>query len=590
VYTLKGKLSTDFSNNDTVSASTTPSTQWSSPVGQTTGTTLTLSATPVTGNTFTAKAAAIVISTNATDPSAQNVVAGVQDFVFTKVTFDGTASGEDVRFSTLSFNVRTVKGSTGVAGTDGVASGASYPTNCQIWDGTGALNTGSNMVTPSTDGDKTFTLDNQLIVTKGTFKVVNIGCDVSGSSVATDTIKWSLPTSGTAITGTGVTSGQSAAITYTAAQAGPVMTLQTGGSLTVTLDPASPSAVLAAANTTNVTLAVLRVHATNEAINLTNLAFKLSDTGNNTPQDLVQYTVWDGATLVGSGVFNAFDNSTTTLTAATLIPKDGDKILTVKGDLNAVGTSLPGGQGDHVVVDHDTGGPTGLGTRGTGVSSGGSINDSSALDTASAGVRMFRSIPTVAKLSVPTNTLNAGTMSLYRFKVTADAKGDVGLYKFTFVIATSSTVTVTNVIVYGYSDSAYSVPAYANGGRLNSTAINGWTTGADIDVKFDPAAQGGAGTEVIQVPAGTSRYFDVTATIGGTVAAGQSVQTQLQGDNASATLAKATAVDILSTAQNNFIWSGNATTTSGFGNVDWANGVNITGLPSTNLSPEVVSK
>ena len=44
VFTLKGQIGTDFANNDTIQASTTPSTDWSNATGQSTGNTVSLSA------------------------------------------------------------------------------------------------------------------------------------------------------------------------------------------------------------------------------------------------------------------------------------------------------------------------------------------------------------------------------------------------------------------------------------------------------------------------------------------------------------------------------------------------------------------
>ena len=192
IYTLKGKLSTNFENNDTVVASTTPSADWTTVTGQTTGTTITPSASIITANTMTAKAATVAISTNANNPTAQSIVAGVQDFVFAKITFDASNSGEDVRFSTLQFDVNT-------------PTNADYPTNCQLWDGATALNTGGNTVTPTTDGDKTFTLDQHLIITKSSIKVINFACDLPGGLTSGSTIRIDTPDAAGDITGTGVT-------------------------------------------------------------------------------------------------------------------------------------------------------------------------------------------------------------------------------------------------------------------------------------------------------------------------------------------------------------------------------------------------
>src|SRR3989338_1158728 len=107
-------------------------------------------------------------------------------------------------------------------------------------------------------------------------------------------------------------------------------------------------------------------------------------------------------------------------------------------------------------------------------------------------------------------------------------------------------------------------------------------------------------TDVIQVPAGTTRYFDVVATVS-SVSTNSSVSTQLEGDAAFPTngisgitpltgyMAKVGIVGINGDNNNDFIWSPNATTTATISHQDWTNAYGVIGLPSTNMSAEVVS-
>ena len=169
---LKGQLTSAFEANDTIVASTTPSTSasasnnWTSVKGTVTGNTI--FPTPysaVSGSTMTIKSATVTISTSAS-PAAQTIVAGAQGFLFANYQFDGTSSGEDVKFNTLSLDYN-------YGGTD------TYLTGCQLWDGATALNTGSNVVNGSTvvtPQPKTFTLDQPLTITKGTVKTVTLKC------------------------------------------------------------------------------------------------------------------------------------------------------------------------------------------------------------------------------------------------------------------------------------------------------------------------------------------------------------------------------------------------------------------------------
>jgi len=297
---------------------------------------------------------------------------------------------------------------------------------------------------------------------------------------------------------------------------------------------------------------------------------------------------YDSGAQVGEAFFTSSNYATSTLTTAFRIPKDSDKYMTVKVDLATIGTTGLATQGHLVTVDYE--GSDSTGTRGTGVNSGSTINTSSTSDTAVNGLRLFKSVPTVAKVSVPTNSLSNGTKSLLRFKVTADSAGDVGLYKFTLQVSTTTAV-VTSLNAYGYTDAAFSNPVSGvnAGGKLMNSDTASFANNTDLNIIADNA---GTATN-IQIPAGQTRYFEVLATVASS-AAGASVSTQLQGDAAYPQLADymgtVTLVDDDAGSNDDFIWSPNATTTSTNNHVDWVNGYNVTGLPGTNLTAEVLSQ
>ena len=348
-YTLKGKIGTEFATNQTIAASTTPSTDWTSVTGQTTGNSITPSPTSaITANTMTVKAAVLTISVSAS-PASQSVVAGAQSYTFANVQFDATASGEDIKFSTVPLTFTN-------GGT------ASYITGCSLYDSSTALNTGSNAVAGPT-ATPTFTLDSNLTISKGTVKTIALKCNIAGSATSSSTFLFGIPAAAS-WSGTGLTSGQSATITATAASSG-TMTIG-AGSFTVALDSSSPSYYLAAANTTGNTAAILKFHANNEAINLQKVSLQLTNpSASSSPNDIVKVTLWDGSTQVGEAIFTGSNrNATSTLTGTVTIPKDGDKILTVKTDLAEISSTGIGRQGAFVAVDYD--GADSTGTQGVG--------------------------------------------------------------------------------------------------------------------------------------------------------------------------------------------------------------------------------
>ena len=587
-YILKGKLGTDFTNNQTITASTTPSTDWTSVTGLTTGDTITPSPTSaVTGNQMTVKSAAVTLSVSA-EPVAQTVVAGISGFTFAKYIFDATASGEDVKFTSVPLAYDVVSGS------------ATDLTNCQLWDGSTALNTGSNVVNPSAESSSTtFTFDSPgLVIPKGTTKIISLKCDIAGNAASGSAYRWGYDSAQT-LNATGMTSGQD----ITEGENDSVGQLMTvgAGALTVELDSSSPSYQVASAGTTGVTLGVLKFHAANEAIKLERVAFQLSNTASNSPLDLVDGKIYlyDGDTLVGEAVFtSASDYATSTLSGDFIVPKDGDKRMTIKGDLAAIGTGQPGTQGHLLTVDWDADDSTG--TRGVGQSGGTTRDHSSTSDTSVDGVRIFKSVPTLARItSGLSSTLITGNMKLYRFSVTADPSGDVSVYKFTFRIATSATptgsasTTVTNLKLFAYTDSDFSqaVSGFPSG-QLNTT-ISGLPGDGTTDINVLCNHSQGPTDDKLVIPAGQTYYFQLTADVAltGSITSG-SITTTLQGDAAYPSLSgfMAQAADIDDDTNDDFIWSPNATTTSLTTHADWTNGYYVPGLSSDNMDAYTITK
>jgi len=566
VYTLKGQIGTDFANGDTIQASTTPSSDWTNVRGDITGDTITLTNGITEANTMTVKAGAVTVSVSST-PSSQNVVSGITNFTTSNIQFDATQSGEDVRFTSAQFRYE--------------AAGTTEVTNCFAYDGATRLN--NSAVNPTSAGAKTFTFNNSLTVPKGTVKTVAIKCDLPGNMTADETFGWGINSADT-ISGTGIGSSQTIAASFST-DVGPVLTVKGGGTLTVTNDSSTPSYAIAAGGSTGVTLGVLRFHATNEAMRLDRLAIQMSNVAaTSSPSDLQQVTIWDGATQVGTAIFTGTSrNATSTLTSSVIIPQDGDKTLTIKGNLSAIGASQPGTQGALIQVDYD--GDDSTGTRAIGQSSGATVNHSSTSDTAFDGVRVFRSYPTLAVLGVPTTALVSGTNVLYRFSVTANNSGlGIGFNELTANFATSSVNTLTNAELYAFTDSGFSTPVSGFASGLLVTVASPIIGANEFDL----------GSTVLQIPAGATYYFEIRADATLSGSGTEQISTKLLGDAAfpvgEATL-MVSAADADATATNDqFIWSPNATTTSTVNHLDWTNGYGIVGLPAGGTNTVTLQK
>jgi hypothetical protein len=581
-YTLKGKIPTGAPNGATVVVSATPSSGWTNVTGQTTGNTISLSSNGnFSMNTMTVKSASLTVSVSSS-PAAQSIVPGGR-VTFTNYQFDASDSGEDVRFGVLPVAYDQ--------GNNGTAAAPSKMTSCQLYDGATALNTGSNVLNPSATSDATttsplatsVTLDSQYTVPKGTVKTLSFACNVSSSADNASVMQWGL-TNGVAMTVTGVTSGADVSESLTTAN-GSLMTVSTG-SFAVSIDSSTSNYMTVAGGSTGVTIGTFKFRASNEAVSLQKVGLTLST---STPSDLGTVYLYNGATLVGTATFTgAATTATSTLSSPLTLTKDTDVLLTIKADLANIGSSDTGTEGRLVKIDvtnaEGSGASSGTTLRVAGVSAG--VN----------GVRMFKSFPVVASDTLPSTGVADGR--LMRFKITADSHGPVGLFSLDFTIATSSFasgggVTLPKVMVY--SDASYSLPVSGSyGAATGQFGSTGYVSTSGNSGSFTASTTGSY--VPLQIPAGTTYYFQVEATVQSTQT-GTSVTTTLNGDAAyidpahlnigtvgpTVPLTSSTTGAIADT-NNDFIWSGNATSTTGVNGNDWANGYGILGLPSGGFS------
>jgi hypothetical protein len=461
----------------------------------------------------------------------------------------------------------------------------------------------SNVVNPAstltTADNVTFTLDNPLVVTKGTVKTITLKCNVATGATDAKYFSWGIDVStGSLMTVTG-SSGSDVVETATAS-AGQQMLV---GTATLVITTAtSPSYTIAAAGSTGNIIGNINFRATNDVITLQNVGLTLTNSASSSPNDLIKVTLWDGGTQVGSAFFTGTNTTaTSTLDIPVILPQNQDKTLIVKADLTTIGSGSAdiGVQGHLLSVDANAS------TKGVGSSSGTIWATGS---TAFSGLRIFKSYPTFAGITLPSGSLVSGTVAdLYRFSVTANSAGPIGIYKFTVNIATSSTptgtstTTVTNLKIMAYTDSGFSsaVNGFSPAGQLNDT-IAGLVSSGNTDVLLTASTQG-TDKDYLQIPAGATYYFRVlgTITMSGSPTGAQ-VVTNIQGDSVfpitnvyvtnggTGFMASTTGID--TDDEDDFIWSPNATTTSVTTVTDWTNGYYVTGLPSDNMDSKTLTK
>jgi len=252
----------------------------------------------------------------------------------------------------------------------------------------------------------------------------------------------------------------------------------------------------------------------------------------------------------------------------------------------------------------------------SGTAAGSTSITKNGLDATFNTFSIFASLPTVTRLSFDgdnTITSDNQVVSLYKFKISADSAGPIGLYKFTFGIATSSVnlcndatnvsdttgyylyisdseSTLGDVVSRGSATSKADMVAVASGSSLNQVILETY-----FDVNDDDST--GTAQEQLIINAGDTKYF----TLRGTIASGydpptteaNSISTVMAGDASfgATTLKKADDVDAVD--QDDFIWTDlNAdlySSSTATNTIMYVNGYRVPGMPTASTTAQVVS-
>lgn len=560
-YIIKGDLDSNFAADATVYMQFgTPNSKITAK-GEITNNSISPNpASNINGDTVTIKIADLNISTSSS-PAAQSVAAGTSGYVFANFVLDATQSGEDIKVTQLA-----------IKHTSSAYNIHSYITGISLYDGSTLLNTpqaGESSTTVST-ATSTITFTNPLIITKGTAKTITLKADISGSAADGSTHQFGLV--GTACaTSYGNSTGNSVTEDVTNSD-GQTMTITTGGTVRMTNAGANPSTGLILADSTN-TMGIFTFEALYESIEIQKVGLTIAS--GNDYKDIDWLQLYDGATKVGE---IQVTSAQATITPADLvIPQNGAKTLTLKAVTHKVGQLESGTSGDGIVI-----GVTGLEAKGK--STGSTSVTKTGLDTTTTNtLYIFKTKPTVTKVSL--SGMANGEQDLYKFTVAADSKGDVGFYKASFNISTTS-ATVTNFKIYEIDGSS---ETDLSSNVLTTTEVqtsgSGGTGGTVVlNALFDTDSTGiAAGGEMRTIGAGSSKTYALRGNVTnwGT---NSSIQVQMLGENSTVTMQVASTVD--NDADDNFIWSDlflGYTSTTATAAVEWTNGYKILATSSQNF-------
>ncbi len=594
-YTINANLNSSVTSASTIQMRLSTPSSLATSKGTVTNQSITAGPTSdVSLDTASVQAAALKVSTSAT-PGAQSVIVGASGFTLANFILDAANSGEDVRVTQFNVVIKTSANSiqTNVA-------------NLTLYNGsTQLLPIVQPVAAAATTATSTISLTNPVIVAKNSQVTLTLKGDfVTGSNP--QTISFGLNGSAAVVaTGAVTASSVTAGVTN---NDGAVMTIVASGTMTVAADASSPSqGQLLSGGQSKVDVGDLLITSNNEDLDLQNINFVVNtaSTGGTLTTQVATVYLFDGSTQIASVV----PTSTTAVTFQGLqgkfvIPKGGSKKLGIKVDTNLVtnnngdGNVAVSGQGIIFTVAEDD-------YNAKGVSSGSLLSAANKSGTFTGQqFQDFKSVPTWSVVSLSSTTLaNQSGLTLYQFKVTADPKGDLGFYKASFQVTTSTpsgTLTIGSYKFYENPGTSNQVDLTTDGARAFTTMAS--DSVANVKLLFSTSAQTTTnGGQFRFVPAGTSNTYQLQATVSGSVS-GSSVSTVQLGDSAftavypnaagGATTGNNTSTGISgqSATTNNFIWSdlayGNSSSTA-TDTQEWFNGFRVSGMNPTSASVTV---
>ncbi len=384
-------------------------------------------------------------------------------------------------------------------------------------------------------GTSTYSI-NEPLVANGTMSFAvyaNLNANVTGSLVTT-----------LAVSGTSQSSGNAVSSTYTVGQ-----TITVGsGVLTVAADASTPVSALVVGNTMP-KVGSFKFTGLNDSFTIDELTLQLLG-GAADAAAIKNIVVKDGATTLATTPVNVNTLRATSTGLTVTLPYNTNKILDVYADLGNIGTggASTGANVGVKLASYEYLTSNGQKTRVYGVA------------TATNPFYVYKTKPTITNVALPTTVLTAGTQTLYQFSITADAGGTIAWQKLKFTVATTSGVTVSNFNIYDAANQSTPLTGFASPLSFNS-ATGVVTASSTID----------------QEVSGSKTYV-LKATVGGTIASGASVSTNIAASGVSF-VAPTDVVTVAGTAAN-FVWSDEAVIGHSGTTADWNNDYLVKNLPT----------
>jgi len=471
------------------------------------------------------------------NPANVTVAAGTTKQLFGNFVLDASSSGEDIKVTQFRFTHQASK-----------AGIHSYVTGITLYDGSTVLNIpksgGKN--TGSTQTTLTITLTNPLIISKGTAKTISIKADISGSAENGTTHKFII-NNDAGVLSFGNSSNNAVTETGNFPLNGTLVTIAGSGALNLSNAGSNPVMGAVIADTTQI-IGEFDFKALYEDIELEKMGLTITP---NKYINIDWLQLYDGSTKLGE--IQITGNNATITPSNLIIPQNTTKTLTLKAATHKVGSLESGTSGDNFAVAVTDVDAKGVNTGSTSITVNG-------LNTTKTNAQyIYKTTPTITKIHL--SGMANGTQDLYKFIATANSKGDVGLYKFTFSIDKDSV-------------DVYNLELYETGG-LTETIL----TTNPVSISNNLVEMYIRDKEYVIVPAGNTKTFVLRGDVTGWDSNAILITKHL-GDGGNV-LTPDTASVVDNNSNNNFIWSDlSAGSVDALNLNQWTNGALVFPTPS----------
>ncbi|MBI2120387.1 MAG: hypothetical protein HYT94_02055 [Parcubacteria group bacterium] len=418
-------------------------------------------------------------------------------------------------------------------------------------------------------GTKTSSIKNTVIATASgnvfnisetlapnTTMIIDVFATLNASMLSSDTAVAKLTVSGT--------TANSATAKSVGALTGQTITVSSGSISAAFVNDSTLATKLLVGNTSP-KVASFRFTALNDTFTITDLAVKV---GSNNAAGAIRDITLKSAGMTDKIIsLNGLIATSTGMTISVPANDTTGKIVDVYLNLNDVGNNAATSSANVTVTLEGFITNSSTGTRAE-----------TNTDVTTNAQYIYKSIPTITNVSLPSTVLSAGTKTISKVQISADAAGQVNWKKLVWTIAKTAGVTIGTT---GATSSMQLVDSSGNtiAGTFATTTGDVGSSATLYDTNVTSGTLSFVAENEQQIT--TSETYSLKGTIGGTMTAGNSIATSIATAGANAVGNTYAIVAGAAGAQTpSFVWSDRSALSHGLSTADWFNDYKVKNLPT----------